>query len=224
MKYIIFISAIFYYLIITPGFQCGKGEIACENYRTDTILMQIQLQNPAAVFHINDTVTLISSVSDTLSTLSGSVFNTPLSSLKMNVNAYKVVRNINNLYELNYANNEFNAIVHEGSFDNTGGTGFEFLYRRFEPNNTLNVSLLPGREGLYLIQMYHYNYSPSYSYYIYNSSDRCKNYIGLTQLPRVQQQIQFWDSIGTTNLRLANSNFDMAEKRNMNYFFLRVLP
>lgn len=224
MKQAIPLLVIFLYMLFTPGFQCGRPEVACNEFTSDTTLMRLQVLNSTPLYHINDTIRLFSGVSDTIRTVKGEVFNYSLSSLKMSLNAYKVVRNSSNVPELNYANNEFNVLVENGNFENTGGTGFQFLFRRFEPINTLNVSLLPGRQGLYLIEVNHYNYSYSYGLNFYRENERCKSYTGVSNITIAEQQRQYWDTIGTTTLRLSNANYELINKNNRNYFFVRVLP
>ncbi|MEJ7627465.1 MAG: hypothetical protein WKF35_11420 [Ferruginibacter sp.] len=211
------------YLIITPAFQCGdRPTDNCPSYRTDTVLLPFFVTNSSSSYRVNDTIRLFSRVSDTLVTAGGSNFITALPSLHAGINVYKVISNP--FPQLNFANNQFNALVNTGTFQNTGSTGFEILYLRNDPVNILSASLIPGQPGLYLVTVYlsRYSYAIGNDLDLYEPNNYCTSYKGIVTIPVVQQQRQYWDSIGTTSLNLANSNYNFIMKKNTNYFFIKV--
>jgi hypothetical protein len=59
----------------------------------------------------------------------------------------------------------------------------------------------------------------------FDSRNPCSQYFGYTNISSTEQQRQFWDSIGTTTLRLAGSNGQVvANKQDRNYFFVKIEP
>ena len=219
---IIFISL--FYLILAPGFLCGPGPRGdCYNFKSDTANMQFSIMNPSAIYHVNDSIRLTSNVSDTLHAVSGTTFINVFDRLNTNINIYKVVTN-GSASELNYASNEFNVLVQTGSFQNTGGTGFEITYNRVQPFNKLEATIVPGHPGLYLVTTNPFIYSVNYDLEVFDHSNVCTNYKCFADILPTQQQRQYWDSLGTTTLRPANSNYRYINKDDSYYFFVKVLP
>ena len=131
--------------------------------------------------------------------------------------AYKVVNNGSGAI-LNYANIEFNPLVFEGQFQNFYSQGYGFLYNRNEPYNFLKGGLVAGRSGLYLCTV-----NTNNNYYEFVIYQTCSQYKLFNYIPPIQQQKQYWDSLGVSVLRLnGNYNQEIAKKSDFNYFFVRV--
>lgn len=212
------------YGIITPAFHCGDPRpYDCGGSETDSTTMNLLVVNPAATFHVNDSIRIFSKISDTLNGPQGRKVTTDIPYLSLKINPFKVVMN-GSLAQLNYATNEFNATVETGAFENYGGTGFQVLYQRLQPHNTLAATLIPGHTGLYLIQMGlgSYSYSEDANFYI--TTDPCTIYKGILTVPVASQQKHYWDSLSVSTLSLTSGGFVVADKRDKNYFFVNVIP
>jgi len=84
-------------------------------------------------------------------------------------------------------------------------------------------SFVVGSPGLYVVQVDISNgyYSSSF----FDSKNPCSHYYGYTRIPALDQQRQFWDTLGVTTLRLAGSiDYPLVNKQDVNYFFLKVDP
>ncbi len=216
------------YGIISPGFQCGdRGPDICERYSYDTIPLNFEVYNNSESFQILDTIKMSSVLNDTFQTVNGEMVVLPCSSMYASIQPYKVVNNGSGP-QLNYANIEFNPIVSEGFFQNNPyqSSGYNFLYNRTEPFNRLRNSLIVGSRGLYLIKIGIANTSYTFSDYsntFFDSKNPCNHYIGNCSIANSTQQKQYWDSLGTSVLRLANSNDQIVSKKeDKNYFFVKV--
>jgi hypothetical protein len=212
---------ILFYIIVTPGFHCGDRPDPCPNYTVDTIHFNFNTNNLNGHINNYDTLYFTSIVNDTITTTSNNTSVSQINYLASHIQAYKVIEN-SNARTLNYANIEFNPIVIEGQFQNGPTQGINIMYNRIEPYNRLKAALVAGRPGLYLISFS--NADSYYGYYNYmNESNHCTSYITKNIIPRAQQQIQYWDSLGTTSLYLSgNSSYEIANKNGSDYFFVRV--
>ncbi len=221
-KSIFFFSIICFYMIVTPAFQCGDPyNDVCPTYTQDTAKISFNVNNNNHQFRVLDTIQFSSFISDTIQTVKGNSFISPLNTLSCNMQAYKVVDNGSGPI-LNYANIEFNPLVIEGQFQNYPNQGISLLYNRIEPLNRLRGSLVAGTKGLYLITVGANN--SYYSFYIYESNNPCTQYKGLSYIPEAQQQRQYWDSLGTSVLRLSGANDQViSNKSDGNYFFIKVV-
>lgn len=221
-------AVLLFYTIITPGFQCGdRGPDICNNITYDSIPLTFEVYNNNHTFQVLDTINMSSIISDTFHSSSGANPILPSSTMYASIQPYKVV-NLSSGPQLNYANIEFNPLVTEGYFQSNTyqSSGFNFLYNRVEPYNRLSPSLIIGSPGLYLIKIavsnYNYFYSENFNSF-YDSRNPCNRYVGICTILNTSQQKQYWDSLGTTSLRLANSNAQIiANKEDRNYFFVKV--
>lgn len=207
------------YMIVTPAFQCGNRgpENDCTNYVSDTVLIPTDISNHLNSINIYDTIKFSSTVNDTLQPRNTSQFVYPFTALNSNIQAYKVVNNGSGAI-LNYANIEFNPLVFEGQFQNFYSQGYGFLYNRNEPYNFLKGGLVAGRSGLYLCTV-----NTNNNYYEFVIYQTCSQYKLFNYIPPIQQQKQYWDSLGVSVLRLnGNYNQEIAKKSDFNYFFVRV--
>ncbi len=218
-NWLLFIVVIGFYMIVTPAFHCGgyNPRENCTNYTTDTVLLPMEISNHLNGINIYDTIKFSSSVNDTIQPRNSNKFVYPFTALNSNIQAYKVVNNGSGP-TLNYANIEFNPLVFEGQFQYYSNQGFGFLYNRNEPFNYLKGGLVAGRSGLYLCTVNINNYYEGFSIYQSCSEYKLVNYVN-----PIQQQKQYWDSLGVSVLRLnGNYNQDIAKKSDLNYFFVRI--
>ncbi len=214
-----FFLVICFYIIITPAFQCGESPLNdCTEYKQDTAMLHVQIPGNNVAFHLLDTIHITSVINDTIQSVKGKKFLCPINTLNTSIQAYKVIQS-NTSTAVNYANIEFNAVVSEGEFQHTPYQGFTFLYKRVQPYNRLNASLIPGVKGLYLVVLS----SADYGLFIREPNNYCDSYTAIHFIQETQQQKQYWDSLGTTALRLSGSNnYIVANKTDKNYFFLKV--
>jgi hypothetical protein len=214
---ILFVFAV---MLISPAFQCAEDiSPTCEAYTQDSAILPINVPGNNAAFNVLDTIHIISTISDTIRTVKGKEFLSPINTLNINIQVYKIITTNNNS-TLNYANVEFNNIVMDGTLENSPSQGYTFLYRRQQPNNTLKVSFVPGFRGLYLFVLRN---SSTFGLNINEPDNKCAYYAPLAFINQSQQQTNYWDSLGTTSLRLSGSNsFAVANKIEKNYFFVRV--
>ncbi|MFN8247858.1 MAG: hypothetical protein U0T68_02795 [Ferruginibacter sp.] len=212
------------YMFLTPGFQCGHPR-ECTDFTTDTSYLPFHIPNSVPVFHVGDSVKLASVISDTVYSTTGQQFVTDFFRLTAGIQAYKVSFN-GSIPQLNYANNEFNAYISTGAFDNSYGSGYAIIYQRQQPYNRLSASLVPGQPGLYIVTVGigEYAGTSNYGYYINNGRDLCKTHIGELLIPAAEMQKQYWDSLGVSSLALSNSSYYTVQKNDANYFFMKVLP
>jgi len=218
----LFLPILFIYILITPGFQCGDDPPLCDTYSNDSIPLPIEITNIYQSFHVLDTIKMSSVISDTFKSKKGVDLIYPCYTMYASIQPYKVVNNGAGP-ELNYANIQFNPMVTEGYFQLTSNTGINFLYNRSDPYNRLKPMLVAGEAGLYLMTIGINNYY--YSNMFFDSRNPCSQYFGYTNISSTEQQRQFWDSIGTTTLRLAGSNGQVvANKQDRNYFFVKIEP
>ena len=223
MKNILFILGLLAYTIISPGFECGRERPRdCQEYSSDSVKIAYNVINnrPLSVL---DTISFSSTLNDTFTSVKGTHVTSTINTLSSQMQVYKVI-NYGSGYGLNYANIEFNPLVTEGYLQNSPNQGVSFLYNRVEPSNRLNASLVAGTPGLYLVTV---SLSSSYYYlYFHDNSNRCSQYYGVPFIPVVEQQRQYWDSLGTTSLRLIGGidNQPVSNKQDNNYFFVKVNP
>jgi hypothetical protein len=216
-----FILTIFF----SPGFQCGRGNIYdnCPNgFQVDTIYSSLNILNNNNVYHIGDTIHFLSKVNDTINTSKGASFIYKRNGFSTSMQPYKVVNN-GGLNELNYANIEFNPLITVGQFQNYPGSGFNFLYKRLQPYNTLQISFVAGRAGLYIFSIMEDGYSGAN--YIRKDNDFCNGYPNAFSFPISNQHSNYWDSLGVTSISLANTGgYRVAKKGDKNYVFIKVIP
>lgn len=222
MKNILLIIGLLAYAIISPGFECGRGRppYDCPEYTTDTVKIAYNILNNRALA-VFDTISFSSLMTDTFTSVKGAHVNSTINNMQSHLQVYKVV-SYGSGFGLNYANIEFNPLVTEGYLQNSPNQGISYLYNRVEPANKLNASLVAGAPGLYLVSV---AFSSSYySLYFYDNTNRCSQYFGVPFIPVVDQQRQYWDSLGTTSLRLIGSidNQPVSNKQDNNYFFVKV--
>jgi hypothetical protein len=220
LSYCIIIAAL---LIISQGFQCGRGRISdnCNNqYNTDSIILPFNVINSSATYRVGDTIKLASIVNDSILTQKGKSFINPREYFSTQLQPYKVVTT-GSVKELNYANIEFNPLVNIGQFQIYAGAGFSFTYQRNSPLNKLNISIVAGKVGLYLFKLSNNQYGINRV----SDGDICTNYFEYLNFPVANQNNNYWDSIGVTKLSLAStSGYELAKKGDRDYFFVKVIP
>ena len=214
--------------LVTQSFQCDRRSNynSCETNKNDTVNLAVSVMNPNTEYHLYDTIWLNSVVNDVYNPVSGSPasFTKATEQLYLTTQAYSISMS-GTLPYLHYANIEFNPVVTEGSLNQPGYSGgYIFLYRRTAPDNKLKCGLVPGRTGLYFIELGHGTviYSP---FYIYNSGDFCTTYRGATTFPVNQQNIAYWNTLGVTSISTepAYGSHNIA-KNQKNYLIIKVVP
>jgi hypothetical protein len=213
-------------ILFSPGFQCGRDNIYdnCPNgQQTDTVYTQMSILNASTVYRIGDTIKFSSKVNDSINSSKGASFIHNRNAFNASIQPYRVVNN-GGLNELVYANIEFNPIVHIGQFQNYPYNGYNFLYQRLQPYNTLQVSFVAGRAGLYIFNLLSGdNYSGAN--YIHRNNDYCTGYPNAFAFPISNQNVNYWDGLGISSISLANTNnYRVANKTDKNYVFVKVIP
>ncbi len=228
MKIIILIGVLLT-LFFSPGFQCGRQEnyppICSGGLKMDTVYTQISITNNNNQYHIGDTITFFSKVNDSINTASGESFIYDRKVFMTNVQPYRIVNNAGE-YMLAYANVEFNPSVSIGLYQNYPSSGYTYTYQRQMPYNTLQVSFIAGRAGLYVFSINGDIYN---SYSAINNPQRgyeyCTNYQNAFSFNSLNQHLNYWDSIGVTNLLLPNATSNnMIAKSGKNYSFIKIIP
>jgi hypothetical protein len=214
--------------IVTESFRCDRrgGYNSCDNYKNDTVILDVSVMNPNTDYHLYDTIWLNSVVTDLYNPVSGSPasFTKATEQLYLTTQTYSISTS-GTLPTLHYANIEFNPVVKEGSLNLPGYSGgYFFQYKRTTPDNKLKCGLVAGRTGLYMIELGHGTaiYSP---FYIYNTTDFCTTYRGKTSIPLNQQNIGYWNSLGVTSISTEpayGSHYIAKDQRN--YLIFRVVP
>lgn len=226
MKANILIIIVLFFSIVLQSFQCGRPVERCTNYTQDTVLLGSNVINSRALYHIGDTIWIGSVVTDNLIPLSGAApFNIELTQLFFNAQPYSI-KNNPTLPELQYANIEFNPVVAVGQLQNIGFGGYSFLYKRTTATNSLKIGFVAGRTGLYAMDCGNSRY-----YYdgaalsIYKPNENCTTYWGLTNFAAIEQNKNYWDSIGVAAVSLApNYGNTTISKSERNYFLFKVIP
>lgn len=213
--------------VATQSFQCGRPySPKCDNYKSDTVLLNVSVLNPATQYHLFDTIWLTSTISDSFSPLSGSpvTFTQPMEQMSLTAVPYSI-NTSGTLPVMQYAFIEFNPVVKDGNLQSPGYSGFNYNYRRLAPNNTLQAGFVPGRTGLYIIELMPGNYYNSGSFYIYNGNDYCTTYFGESALPLAQQNQGYWTTLGVSSISMApNYGSKIITKGSRNYFIFKVIP
>ncbi len=227
MRNIFFILSLSILFITTQSVNCGPRPLPsnCEQYKNDSLLLNVSVTNPALQYHLFDTIWLTSLISDTYSPLSGTPasFIKPTEQLFMSVQPYSI-NTSGTLPLLQYANIEFNPIVIEGSMSQFGYNGYNYQYRRVAPNNILRAGLVAGRTGLYLIELNPSSYINN-PFYIYNTNDFCTTYYGIASVPTNQQNSSYWTGLGVTSVSTSAAYGSHIVSKNMrNYLIFRVVP
>ena len=223
MKYFI-LASILVVFVFTSAFQCGRNRADnCPNgYKSDSVYSVFNILNNQNLFHVGDSIKFYSKVSDTIKTISNASFIYSRNVFYANVQPYKVVSN-NGVSELLYANIEFNPLVSIGQFQNYPSGGFNFLFQRSQPQNTLQVSFIAGKPGLYIFSLQESNYSSAN--YIRRDNDFCTGYPNAFSFLEQDQHKNYWDSISVSSVSLANSpGYRIANKPDRNYIFIKVIP
>lgn len=229
MKYVFTILSVCLCFAVTQSFQCGRdinNQCDNDNYKTDTVLLNVSVINPAAEYHLYDTIWLSSVISDNFSPLSGSPasFTRSIEQLNMTVSPY-AINTAGSLPILQYANIEFNPVVREGSLQSGGYySGYNYVFRRTAPNNSLQAGLVAGRTGLYLVELNHGTYYGG-SFSINNGSDFCTSYFGDANVPVAQQNRSYWSGLGVSAISMApNYGIKTISLNKRNYFIFKVIP
>jgi hypothetical protein len=225
MKSVLTILLALICFVMTQSFQCGRGIARCDNYRNDTVLLHASIANPALEYHLYDTIWLTSTVNDNFSPVSGSPasFTKAIDQLNFSVVPYSI-NTTGALPVMQYAYIEFNPVVREGSLQTPGYYGYNYIFRRLAPNNTLQAGLVAGRTGLYIIDLAHGNYYGS-SFQINNGNDYCTSYTGMSVLPIAQQNRNYWTTLGVTSISMApNYGGKTISLSSSNYFIIKVIP
>jgi hypothetical protein len=160
-----------------------------------------------------------------LNPLSGTAsFTTALEQLYLNVQPYQVITSTS-LPQLQYANIEFNPVIKEGLLQPSPYIGYNFLYKRVTPQNTLKIGFVAGRTGLYVMSLTNSRYSSGGMFTLYKANDYCTTYWGITTIPANEQNKNYWDSLGVTAVSLpTNYGNTVITKAMYNYFYFRIIP
>lgn len=231
MKPTFFILSLFLLCLLTQCTQCDPHtrDVCNGDYKADSILLDIQVLNPAAEYKQYDTVWISSDISDDFAPLSGNPasFTNKIEQLYLTVQPYQIIDNPPGFPYLQYANIEFNPIVKDGSLENLNSGGYVYKFRRIAPYNKLAIGIVAGRPGTYIIECTHstYPYLGGGNFQIYNGNNTCISYFGKSTFSSGQQNLEFWNSLGTTNLSLASNygNYNIL-KDSHNYFIIKVVP
>lgn len=220
-----FITAIVLFIFfLNSGFQCGRNiNDNCPNgFKNDTVYSRINILNNNNVYHIGDSIKFYSKISDSIKPAGSAEFIYNRNNFYAGFQPYKVIHTTG-VYELVYANIEFNPFVHVGQFQNYPSSAFNFLYQRAQPNNTLQVSFIAGKVGLYIFSLNETNYSSAN--YIRRDNDFCNGYPNAFSFLEIDQHKNYWDSLGINSISLANfSGNKIANKGDRNYIFIKVIP
>jgi len=222
----IFYASLILIFIICQSTQCRKEVYDnCSSYFQDTVLLNYSVPNSNPVYHLNDTIWINSSVSDILTPSSGSSsFSIELNQLYLNAQPYQVITSTT-LPQLQYANIEFNPVVIEGALQNLAYYGYNFLYKRTNSLNTLKIGFVAGRIGLYIISCANSRYSSGGMITFYKPGDRCTTYWGISAFSIVEQNKNYWDTLGVTAISISPNYGSAVISKNMrNYFFFNVIP
>ena len=212
--------------IVCQSTQCDKDVIApCAAYVQDTVLMSAAVENPSPEYHLNDTIWIISDVSDVLTPISGSdIFTESLDQLYMNVQPYSITTS-SSLPELLFANIEFNVVVKQGMLQNLAYSGYNFLYRRTTAHNSLEIGFVPGRVGQYIVFCTNNRFFAGGMATFNKPNDQCTTYWGICSFPETQQNKNYWDALGVTSLSLPPNYGNIVISKNMrSYFLFNVIP
>jgi hypothetical protein len=221
-QHVIIIIILFSVGIVTAAFQCSKlGVDTCTKYTNDTAIYSVQLPNYNQAIKVLDTFNIQSIVNDSITTVKGLTFLPNLNQISTTIQAYKVEQ-VNQSALAYYANIQFNYIITEGYFNTNYGSGFSVLYNRVQPQHIFKGALVCGSPGLYVVKIQNNSYSYNT---ISNPIDKCYNTSAGYFVDRAQQQLQYWDSLHTTSLLLANGGGNIvANKSSQDYFFIKVNP
>jgi hypothetical protein len=225
MKFIIFLGFTLI-IVFSPGFQCGRNNRdACINGRqTDTVYTNFTISNYSNVYHIGDSIKFSCKVNDSINSSKGASFTHNRNIFSAKFQPYKVVNN-SGLSQLIYANNEFNVLASIGQLQNNGYAGYDFIFQRFQPYNSLQVTFVAGRVGLYLFSLKDDGNAYYGTNYVQKDNDICTGYPNSFAFPVVQQQANYWDTLGVSRITLTNaSNYAVADKPEKNYAFIKVIP
>ena len=204
--------------IVAQSVTCGRPRpySDCPTVNTDSIYLNMNVTNQVATFTLTDTIKVFSKISDTVSPVISSSFVNDFGTLSANLQMYKVVP-VGSGYQLNFANVEFNVLLQNGTFQY--GQGYNFLYNRMQPYNSLQFSLKPGATGLYVAVV---NFT---SYYIRNPKDYCVSFQSSFRFKSTEQNLQYWNTLGgATSLSLnAGGGGFLVNKNDKNYFFVKII-
>lgn len=230
MKLPLFFLSIFIVVTLSQCTQCKQGfRDVCDGiYITDTIELNLRLLNAALEYKQYDTIWINSDVSDDFTPLSGNpvTFTAKVEDLYLTIQPYQL-NNSSSLPYLQYANIEFNPIVKDGRLENLNQGGYIYKFRRNAPYNKLSAGLVAGRPGTYIIECIHssYPYSGGGNFQINNGTNTCISYLGKSTFNPAQQNLEFWNSLTTTNLSLLpDYGTHTIFKDYHNYFIIRVVP
>jgi hypothetical protein len=218
-------------LILTSCTKCDPRlrDVCDGDYRTDSVLLNLQIINPSVEYKQYDTIWINSDVSDELVPLSGNPpsFISKVEELYLTIQPYQLINNPGVLPYLQYANIEFNPVLRDGSLENLNGSGYIYKFRRNLPYNKISAGLVAGRPGTYILECTHstYPYSGGGNFQVYNGNNTCISYLGKSTFPEDQQNLQFWDTLTTSSVSLMrNYGSHTILKESRNYFIIKVVP
>jgi hypothetical protein len=226
MRKLLFILSLLLLFVSTQSVDCHRPVPSnCDQYKKDTVLLDVSVSNPLLQYHLFDTIWLASLISDTYNPLSGSPvsFTRATEQLFMSIQPFSI-NTSGTLPLLQYANIEFNPVVTDGSLSQFGYNGYNCQYRRVAPNNSLRAGLVAGRTGLYLVELNPSSYINN-PFYIYNTTDFCTTYYGIASVPAAQQNSSYWTGLGVTAVSTSPAYGNHTVSKNMrNYLIFRVVP
>ena len=211
------------FIIISACFSCGTKSSDCSNFTSDTTLLKVNIAKSPATIKIIDTVWLQSTISDTLYNRQASdKMLYSLTQLFLQIQPYRVTQ-IDSVPTLTYTNSDFSIMLGDGSWISSTSKGLNFIYRRSQPYNYLQIGFVPSKVGLYLFVFRHSIYQGYYRIDITSSSNYCKQFNGLSSTNLEQQNKQYWDNLNVSTLNLLNNEYPFVQKQDPNYFFIKVI-
>ncbi len=207
--------------IAMQSFRCNGGIDTCPTITVDTTLLKLEFINPSSVLMQGDSVPLSSKFSDTIQIQYGSTFILANEQpFMLSVKMYQVI-STGSGYEVSYANTAFDPYITSGQYG-YANIGYNFLYTRLAPFYFFKGGFIAGRSGLFLCTMNldgYYGYGSNYR----NPDTDCTSYFPKLEIASGSRNLQYWDSLGTTTLRLQGTSNNLITKTDPNHFFIKVL-
>lgn len=213
-------------IVLCQSFRCVREPLnQCSVFKQDSVLLNASVTNSQLVYHPGDTIWITSTISDNLVPLSGTgSFVVKLDQFYLNVQPFSVVTT-SGVPQLQYANNEFNPLVIEGSLQNSAYSGYNFLYNRANSQNSLKIGFVAGRTGLYIMETMNQQYSLNNAATFIKPGDQCTSYSGVSSFSEAEQNKNYWNTLGLTTISLPPNYGILSISKDMkNYFIFEVVP
>lgn len=213
-------------IVLFQSFRCVREPLnQCSVFKQDSVLLNVSVTNSNLVYHIGDTILVNSTISDNLIPVSGTgSFTVSLDQLYLNVQPFSVVIT-SGVPQLQYANNEFDPVVTQGTLQNSAYSGYNFLYVRANSLNSLKIGFVAGRTGLYIMETMNQQYSLNYPAIFNKPGDQCTSYPGISSFPETEQNKNYWNTLGLNAISLPPNYGSVSITKDMkNYFIFEIVP